>query len=195
MPNRPAVLWQLHWRNTGDPPQVLAQIIGIGATNGGLLPQLVELPHEYHGLGLGHPVVIAAAEKALALVRSTSAAAVVIRITPVDQFLAHASDRATFAGRNVLGFLKAEAAHVANRAALAAFVFRQPGLTGILDYSELVLARDGVERVHVAWHAENVHGHDRASAFGDPALNGRRVDSKRRWIGVGKHRQSHARED
>ena len=81
------------------------------------------------------------------------------------------------------------------RAALAALVFGEPRLAGILDDGELVLPGDGVDRIHVARHAEDVHRHDRARALGDAALDGRRVDRERRRVGVGEHRQRLAAED
>ena len=150
---------------------------------------------ENHGLRLRHPVVAAAGEAAVSLVRPDGAAAVVEGVALVDQLLAHAGDGAAFAGRNVLGFLEAEAAQVAERAALAALVLRQPRLAGILDHGELVLAGDGVDRVHVARHAEDVHRHDGARPLGDPALDRGRVHGQRGRVGVGEHRQGLAAED
>ena len=139
MPRRAAVLGQAHGRDAGNLAEVGGQVVGVGAADFGLLHQLVELLHEQDRLRLGHPVIVAAGETATALVRADSAAAVVEGVALVDQFVAHACDRAAFAGRDVLGFLEAEAAQVAERAALAALVFRQPRLAGILDDRQLVL--------------------------------------------------------
>ena len=195
MPHRPAVLRQAHGRYAGDLPEVGAQIVGVGAADFGFLHQLVELLHEKDRLRLGHPVIVAAGETPIPLVRPDSAAAVVEGVALVDQFLAHARDRAAFAGRNVLGFLEAEAPQVADRAALAALVFRQPRLAGILDHGQLVLAGNGVDRVHVARHAEDVHRHDGARPLRDAALDRGRVHGERGRVGVGKDRQGLAGED
>ena len=195
MPHRPAVLRQAHGRDAGNLAEVGAQVVGVRAADFGFLHQLVELLHEQDRLGLGHAVVVAAGETAVALVRPDGAAAVVEGVALVNQFLAHARDRAAFAGRNVLGFLEAEAAQVADRAALAALVFGQPRLAGVLDHRQLVLAGDGVDRVHVARHAEDVHRHDGARALGDAALDRGRVHGERGRVGVGEYRQGLARED
>ena len=106
-----------------------------------------------------------------------------------------AGDGAAFARRQVLRVLEAEAAEVAQRAALPAPVLGQPRLAGVLDHGEIVLLRDRVDGVHVARHAVDVHGHDGARAVGDPALDGGRVHRQRLRIGVGEHRQRLAQQD
>ena len=89
----------------------------------------------------------------------------------VQEFVAVAGDGAALATRDVLGILKTETSQVAEGAAFAAFVFGQPGLTGVLDDGEVMFAGNRVDRFHVARHAVNVHRQDGARAFGDPAFD------------------------
>ena len=111
------------------------------------------------------------------------------------QFVAVARDGASFAGRQVLRVLETEAPQVAQHPALAALVFGQPGLASVLDDGQLVLAGNGVDRIHVAGHAEDMHGQDGSGAVGDPALDRRRVHGQRGRVRVGEHRQRFVDQD
>src|SRR5512140_2019342 len=110
MPGGPAVPRQNHWSDARDLAEVLAQVIGIRAADRGFLHELIELLRENDRLRLRHAEVAPSREAAIALVGPACAAAVVVGVALVDEFLAHAGDGAAFAGRNVFGFLEAEAA-------------------------------------------------------------------------------------
>src|SRR6516162_7343952 len=98
-------------------------------------------------------------------------AAVMVRTTPVDQLVRHAGYSAAFTRGDMLGFLETEATQITNGAALATFVFGQPCLACILHHREVAFAGDCHDWVHLARHSENMHRHDRPSAFGNLILN------------------------
>src|SRR5205814_8362114 len=89
-----------------------------------------------------HPVIAATGEIFLCASKATRGTSYVVEgVAPVQEFIAVAGDGAAFATRDMLGILKAETSQITERAALAAFVFGEPGLAGILDHSQLVFAR------------------------------------------------------
>src|ERR1044071_10213731 len=104
--------------------------------------------------------------------------AVVVGVALVQQLVTHTGDRAAFTGGNMLGFLETETAQVGQRATMPALVLGEPGLTGILNHRQLVLAGDDLDWVHVARHSENVHRHDGPSSFGDSAFDRGGIDRK-----------------
>lgn len=133
--------------------------------------------------------VAAAREVGASLEAAVGTSAVVERAGAVDEIVSVAGDSATFARRQVLGVLEAEASEVADRSAFLSLVVREPGLTGVLDDRETVLPGDGHDRVHVARHPVDMHRHDGARAFRDSTLDGSRVHRQGGRIGVGKNRQ------
>lgn len=62
----------------------------------------------------------------------------------------------------VLGFVEAEAAHVAHGAGGTVLVKGTHGLRRVLHHGQAMLARDVAQRVHVAAHARVVHRHNSA---------------------------------
>src|SRR5438034_4974557 len=141
MPDRPAVFRQPRRLDAGNLLQVDAQVVRVLASARGFLHQLVELLHKNHSLELLHPIVAAASEERLCALEAPGGASdVVERVAPVQEFIAVAGDGAAFSGGDMLGVLETETGQVAECAALAAFVFSQPSLTGILDNAELVFA-------------------------------------------------------
>ena len=107
----------------------------------------------------------------------------------IQQLNSVAGDGPALAGGNVLGLLEAEAAQIAQRAALATLVFAQPRLAGVLNDGQVVFLGDSVNRVHVAGHAVNVNRQNGAGPFGDAALDRSRVHRQRGGVRVGEHRQ------
>src|SRR5439155_17183956 len=96
-----------------------------------------------------HSVVAAAGEELLRALEAPGGASDIVEgVAPVQQFIAVAGDGAAFPGGDMLGVLEAETGQVAECATLAAFVFSQPGLAGILDNRELVFACNRVDGVH-----------------------------------------------
>ena len=147
MPDRPAAVWQAGRSETGDLLQTSAQIVGICLPDLRFLGQFVELLQQHGRLEMLHAEVAAAGKVAATLQCSPSTAAVMERITAVDELLAVAGDRAAFTGRKMLGVLEAEATQVGERAAHAAFVFCQPGLARVLDQD--------TENCHRQWAGMN----------------------------------------
>src|SRR6184192_297167 len=131
VPDGPAAFGQPRRMDAGNLFQVCAQVVRVLASARGFLHQLVELLHKNHSLELLHPIVAAASEERLrALEAPGGAPDVVERVAPVQEFIAVAGDGAAFPGGEMLGVLETETGQVAKCAALAAFVFSQPGLAG-----------------------------------------------------------------
>jgi hypothetical protein len=195
MPDRATVFREPDGGDAGDLGELAGEVIGALTAEFGFLDEFVELQAEEDGLGLGHAVVIAAREVAGTLECARGAAAVVVGIAAIDEFLAEAGDGAAFAGGEVFGFLEAETAEVAEDTAFAAMIFGEPGLAGVLDHREVVLAGDGVDGIHVAGHAEDMHRHERPGAVGDAAGDRGGVDGERGRVGIGEHRQGVVGED
>ena len=72
------------------------------------------------------------------------------------------NDRAALTHGVVLGFVEAEAAHVAHGAGGTVLVKGTHGLRRVLHHGQAMLARDVAQRVHVAAHARVVHRHNSA---------------------------------
>ena len=195
MPDGAAGIGQRAGSDAGDLLQLLDQVVGIRAANRGLGDQLVDLLHEHGRLEMLHAIVDAAGEKSFAVEGRGGAAAVVVGEAAVQQLVAVAGHGAAFARGKVLGVLEAEAAQVAERAALSAAVLGQPRLAGVLDHRQPAPLGDGVDRVHLAGHAVDVDRHDGPRAVGDAALDRGRVHRKRGRVGVGEHRQRLVRQD
>src|SRR5205807_2557784 len=146
MPDRGAVLRQTRRLDAGNLFQVAAQVVRVLAPARGFLNQLVELLHADDGLELLHPVIAATGEILLCASKAARGTSHVVEgVAPVQEFIAVAGYGAAFATRDMLGILKAETSQITERAALAAFVFGEPGLAGILDHSQLVFARNRVD--------------------------------------------------
>ena len=88
MPDRPAVVREPHRGDAGNVREVRGEVIGTASTEFGFLDEFIELESEKDCLGLGHPVIVAAGEIAGALVGAAGAAAVMIGIAFIDEFLA-----------------------------------------------------------------------------------------------------------
>ena len=108
----------------------------------------------------------------------------------INQFLVVAADRATFAGWQVLGVLKTEAAQIGERAAFLPLVLRQPSLARIFDNAKIVLPGNGVDGIHVTRHAEDVNRQDQLRAIRDSTLDRGRIHRQCGGIRVGEDRQS-----
>ena len=95
----------------------------------------------------------------------------------------------------MFGVLETEAAQVTERAALAALVFAQPRLAGVLNNGEIVFLGNRVDRVHIARHAVDMHRHNGAGSFGDPTLDRSRVHRQCGRICVGEYWQGLVHQD
>src|SRR5207245_3479780 len=134
MPDGLAVLGQARRQDAGDLLQRGGEARGVFAAPNRVLAQLVELLQEHSRLEVLHADVAAAREIGpCPLEVPVRAPAVVERAGPIDEIVTIAGDRATFARRQVLGVLDAEAAQVADRPARVSPVLREPGLAGVLD--------------------------------------------------------------
>ncbi len=97
-------------------------------------------------------------------------------------------EQPAFAAAEVLRVVQAEGADVADGPDLAALVLRAVGLAGILDHEELVLLRDGQDRVHVGGQPLDVHGDDGLRARGDGRLELRGIHAVRPRVDVDEDR-------
>src|SRR5207249_6743063 len=165
MPDGLAVLGQARRQDAGDLLQRGGEARGVFAAPNRVLAQLVELLQEHSRLEVLHAEVAAAREIGpCPLEVPVRAPAVVERASPIDEIVTVAGDSATFARRQVLRVLEAEAPQVADRPALVSPVLREPGLAGVLDDRETVLPGDGHTRIHVAGHPVDAHRHYGAGA-------------------------------
>ena len=103
----------------------------------------------------------------------------------VDERIAGDQDAAA-AGREVLAAAAAEAACVADGAEAAVVPGAAVRVRHVLDHGQPVPLGDGQDGLHVAAHAAEVDGHDRAGAGGDYGLDGGGGDVVGVGIDVGK---------
>src|SRR5207247_6561879 len=138
VPDRAAVFRQTRWLDAGNLFQMDAQVVCVFTPARRFLHELLELLHEDHGLELLHAIVAATGKIRLgAFEASRGVSDVVEGVAAVEKFIAVAGHGAAFAGRDMLGILKAETRQIAECAAFAAFVFGEPGLASILDHRKL----------------------------------------------------------
>ena len=140
-----AALVHTRRRDAGNLAQELGQVGGVLLAAAGLLFEPRQLLEQEGGLKLGHAEVGAVAHVGEAGGRS--APSVVLKaLALLDQFVAVREDRAAFAGIEVLGPLKAEAAQIAERAHFAAAPLSQVRLAGVFEHGDLVPGGNGCDR-------------------------------------------------